>query len=206
MKSLLSRLLSTFKKIYKFFFIIDLKLIYFFSDTLVGYIFYIFCTFYGFFGCTGDNCRITHSLAAIFVVFMIGLVIQTYVLVKIPFTRHYLENLVSKDFIEKYLGKYTGSAAVVKMTKYLAPALSLVTAEVITANQQSERFLNAAKSTENNFYRDCEKTHRIPSDQDYKTMCRVRDEYIDKAAHSTGIISRGFASGFSSFFSSDQTK
>jgi hypothetical protein len=40
---------------------------------------------------------------------MISLIIQTYALVKIPFTRDYLENLVGKDVIEKYLGKYTGS-------------------------------------------------------------------------------------------------
>lgn len=201
MKSLLNKLLLTFKRINKFLFTIDIKLIYFFSDTLVGYSFYIFCMFYGFFGCTNDNCNITHSLAAIFVVFMIGLVIQTYILVKIPFARDYLENLVGKDLLEKYLGKYTGSEALAKAIKYMGPAVSLLAAETITANQQSERFLNAAKCTEENFYRDCEKTHHMPSDQDYKTMCKVRDEYINKAAHSNGIISRGLASSFSLFFS-----
>lgn len=197
MKSLLSRLSSRLNVIIKFFFVIDLKLIYFFSDTLVGYIFYIFCIFYGFFGCTNDNCNITHSLAAIFVVFMIGLTIQTYVLVKIPFTREYLKNLLGKDFLEKYLGKYTGFWALVKIVKYVVPAVGLVAAETITANQQSEKFLNAAKSTEKNFYRDCEKTHRLPSDQDHKAMCKVRDQYIDKAAHVNGIITRGFTSSFS---------
>ncbi len=103
MKTLLSKITSLFK----IYFSIDIKLIYFFSDTLPGYLFYLFCIFYGFFGCTGENCTITHSLAAIFVVIMIGLVIQTYILVKIPFTRKYLENLVGKDYLEKYLGKYT---------------------------------------------------------------------------------------------------
>ena len=45
------------------------------------------------------------------------------------------------------------------------------------------------------------KIHRMPSDQEYKTMSKVRDRYIDKAAHSTGVISRGFAAlSFSSFF------
>jgi hypothetical protein len=166
----------------------------------VGYIFYIKCIFYGFFGCTNDNWSITHSLAAFFVLFMIGLVIQTYVLVKIPFTRGYLESLVKKDFLEKYLGKYTGSGGLIKIVQYVGPAVSLIAAETFTANQQSEKFLSAAKCTEENFYRDCEKTHRIPTDQEHKTMCKVRDAYIDKAAHSSGIITRGFTSGFSSFF------
>lgn len=103
----MNSLLSTLNLIMKFFFTIEIKLIYFFADILPGYIFYIFCIFYGFFGCVGDNCNITHSLAAIFVIFMIGLVIQTYALVKIPFTHKYLEHLLNKDFLEKYLGKYT---------------------------------------------------------------------------------------------------
>lgn len=132
---------------------------------------------------------------------MIGLVIQTYVLVKIPFTRQYIESFVGKDFLEKHLGKYTGSGALVKIAKYVGRAVGLVAAETITANQQSERFLNAAKSTEQNFYRDCEKTHRMPTDQDYKAMFKVRDQYIDKAAHANGIITRGFTASFSSFFS-----
>ena len=198
MKLLLSKLLSTFNLINKFFFTIDIKLIYFFSDTLAGYIFYIFCIFYGFFGCTGDNCNITHSLAAIFVVFMIGLVIQTYALVKIPFTREYLENLVGKDVLEKYLGKYTGSEALTKIIKYVVPAIGLMAAETMTTNQQREGFLDAAKSTEENFYRDCKKTNCMPTDEDYKAMFKTRDEYINKAAHANGIITRGFARGFSS--------
>lgn len=193
MKSLLSRLSLRLNVIIKFLFVIDLKLIYFFSDTLVRYIFYIFCIFYGFFGCTNDNCNITHSLAAIFVVFMIGLVIQTYVLMKIPFTRAYLENLVGKDFLEKYLGKYTSSEALVKILKYIGPAVGLIAAETITSNQNHQRFLDAAKATEENFYRDCEKTHRIPTHEEYKIMFEARDKYINKAAYANGIISRGIA-------------
>jgi len=208
MKSVVSRLLSTFTKINKFLFTIDVKLIYFFSDTLIGYVFYIFCIFYGFFGCTNSNgnCNITHGLAAVFVIFMIGLVIQTYALVKIPFTRAYLENLVGKDFLEKYLGKYRSSEALAKILKYASPAVGLLVAETITANQEHQRFLNAAKATEENFFRDCATTHRIPTHDDYKAMFEVRDEYIKKAAHANGIISRGFTAGVTSFFSPDSPK
>ena len=85
----------------------DLQLLRFFSDNIFGYSFYIFCLFYGFFGCNHDvnPCNITHSLAAIFVCFLSGLMVQTYILVKIPFTRQYLENLVGKQYIENCLGK-----------------------------------------------------------------------------------------------------
>ena len=189
-------LYSLFNVIIRFFFTIDIKLISFFSDNLAGYIFYIFCIFYGFFGCVGDNCNITHSLAAIFVVFMIGLVIQTYGLVKIPFTREYLENLVKKDFIEKHLGNYTGSEALVKIFKYVGPAISLVAAETITANQQSNRFLRAAKLTEENFFNDFKKMNRIATDEEYQVMVKLRNEYLDKAANANGIIVRGLGRGF----------
>lgn len=117
MKSVVSRLLSTFTKINKFLFTIDVRLIYFFSDTLIGYVFYIFCIFYGFFGCQSENCKPTHLLAMLFALFMVGLMVQTYILLKIPYTRDYFENLVSKQYIEHYLGKYTGSEAFVKSIK-----------------------------------------------------------------------------------------
>ncbi len=34
---------------------------------------------------------------------------------------------------------------------------------------------------------------RIPTDQNYQKMCEKRNAYIDKAAHSNGIITRGLA-------------
>ena len=137
---------------------------------------------------------------------MINLVIQTYILVKIPFIRAYLKNLIGKDLLERYLSKYTGSDAVLKITKYLGSAVNLIASEVIIANRQSEAFLKAAKSTEKNFHRDCENTNHILSYQEYKEMIKVRDGYIDKAAHSTGVITRGFTAGVDSFSSSDSKK
>jgi hypothetical protein len=32
-----------------------------------------------------------------FALFMVGLMVQTYILLKIPYTHHYLENLLSKQ-------------------------------------------------------------------------------------------------------------
>ena len=77
---------------------IDIRLLCFFSSKF-GYGFYLWCMVYAFFGCTGNECKISHSLAAIFVLFLIGLMLQTYILLKIPFTRQYLENLVRQSYI-----------------------------------------------------------------------------------------------------------
>jgi len=88
----------------------------------------------------------------------------------------------------------------------MGPAVGLIAAETITSNQQHERFLNTAKATEENFYQDCEKTHRIPTHEQYKIMFEARDKYINKAAHANAIISRGIAANLTSFFSSDSSK
>ncbi len=205
MKSFSSKLLFIFHNLNRIFFVMDLQLIYFFADTVVGYFFYIFCIFYGFFGCTSDDCKITHSLAAIFVCFMIGLVIQTYIFVKIPFTRKYFESLVGKDYIEKYLGKYTGSESVVKIIKYVSPALILMTAETVTANQEYDKLSKAAELTEKNFMNDFKSRNTTPNDADYQEMYKVRDKYIYEAAHARGVVSRGFAASVHSFSSSDHT-
>lgn len=177
----------------KFLFKCDLRIISFFADNLFNYAFYIFCIFYGFFGCISPNCVLTNSLAAIFVAFLIGLVIQTYILIKIPFTRAYLENLVSKNYIEKYLGKYTGSEATLKLIKYIAPAASLALVEHYTANIVETKNLSAAKLTEENFYFDHQKSGSVPSKEKVLEMRATRDNYIKQAANSTGVISRGFA-------------
>lgn len=183
----------------KFLFKCDLKLISFFSDNLFGYIFYIFCIFYGFFGCQSENCNITHSLATIFVLTMIGLVLQTYILVKIPFTRDYLENLLGKNYIENHLGKYTGSEAVIKLLKYMGPALSLGVTDHVTASLLADRYYFAANLVEENFHSDYEKMGKLFNEVEFNEMRQQRDKYLKQAANAKGIISRGFAAGASKF-------
>ena len=172
---------------------IDLRLLGFFSDNIFRYAFYLWCLLYGFFGCSGNKCTISHSLAAIFVLFLVGLILQTYILLKIPFIRQYLENLVGKNYIEKCLGKYTGTDALVKLLKYCGPVVTLTGAELITANIQAERQFEAARQAKRVF----DETHKaagsLPSFKERKENANLQLDYIEKASNAKGIITRGFA-------------
>ena len=193
MKKLSLVLTTTTKLLLKLSFKLDLKLLYFFSDNLVGYLFYIFCIFYGFFGCQSENCDPTHLVAMLFSLFMMGLMIQTYILLKIPYTRDYLQNLVGKEYIEQYLGKYSGSAAIGKLFKYVGPAIAIGTVEAASSTMESNRCLKAAHETEENFKAKCEFLHKLPTEAEYMEMEKVRDGYIRKSTEATGVVSKSFA-------------
>ena len=174
---------------------IDLRLISFFSDNLFGYAFYLFCLIYGFFGCSSNdnNCTIFHSLAAIFVCCLIGLTIQTYALVKIPYTKAYLENLIGKNYIEQYLGKYTVSESLVKIFKYVGPWIALTGAELITAKAEASRQFEAARLTKEMFDDMHNQAGSMPSLEELKEIRKEYAKYIEKASNAKGVISRGFA-------------
>ena len=190
LKNLLNKLI--YNDILRFLVKTDIRLLCFFS-TKFGYGFYLWCILYGFFGCSNNECTIFHSLAAIFVLFLIGLMLQTYILLKIPFTRQYLENLVGQSYIEKYLGKYTGSKALITLLKYCGPAITLTGAELITANIEAERQFAAAREVKQVF----DETNKLagfePSLEEIKQNSELQLNYIKKASNAKGIISRGFA-------------
>jgi hypothetical protein len=194
LKNTVKFLTNTTNLYIKFFFKLDLKLVFFFSDTLIGYVFYIFCIFYGFFGCQSENCKPTHLLAMLFALFMVGLMVQTYILLKIPYTRDYFENLVSKQYIEHYLGKYTGSEAFVKSIKYLGPMFAVGIVEKLTADMEANRCMTAAKIAEENFDKDNARMHKIPNEAEIAQMQKIRDEYQQRATRATGVISKSFSS------------
>lgn len=183
----------TINPIMKFLFQFDLRFISFFSDNLFGYSFYIFCVVYGFFGCSGDSCTIPHSCAAIFAVFTVSLTIQTYLLVKIPFTRAYLENLLGATYIEKYLGKYTGSEALAKVAKHTLPILALGVTEHFTASSEAARYYKAADSVEKKFTEHHLSIGSQPSIEQHEAMVKQCYNLVEKAANAKGIITRGFA-------------
>ncbi len=148
---------------------------------------------YGFFGCTGDECKTSHSLAAIFVLFLIGLMLQTYILLKILFTGQYLENLVGQSYIEKYLGKYTGSQALITLLKYCGPAITLTGAELITANIEAETQFKAAREVKRVFNGTNKLAGLEPSLEETKQNDELQLNYIQRASNATGIVTRGFA-------------
>jgi hypothetical protein len=190
MQNILLFVKKNFFKLFKLSMIFDIKLIYYFSSFFPGYLFYLFCIFYGFFGCSGENCHVTHGLACGFALFMVGLVIQTYLLLKIPYTRNFLENLIGKSYLIKYLGEYTGSEAVVKITKYVAPALTTLLIDMVTATTEENRYMRAAKQVQINFDDDNKIMNHIPSATEFRDAMKQRDIYIGKAAEAKGIFSR----------------
>jgi hypothetical protein len=171
----------------------DIRLLCFFSDNIFGYGFYLWCLFYGFFGCSRDDCTISHSLAALFVLFLFGLMLQTYILLKIPFTREYLENLVGQSYIEKYLGKYTGSEMLIKLFKYCGPVIAAAGAELLTANIEAQRQFEAAQQAQRIFDQHHKAAGSLPSVEELKQNADLQLEYVKKASNAKGIISRGFA-------------
>lgn len=86
---------------------VQLKIIWFFTNTLIGYALFVFLFIYGFFGCLHGECMPSNSISALIATVIIYSTLELYILVKIPFTREYLENLLGKDFIIAHLGQYT---------------------------------------------------------------------------------------------------
>lgn len=73
----------------------------------------------------------------IFVFIVAGLTLQWYILVKIPITQRFLESWIKKDYIISYLGKYTGSRALVKLAVTLKPVVGVAGAEIVTKSQDA---------------------------------------------------------------------
>ena len=87
----------------KVLFSIMLKVIWFFTDTIFGYSIFLFAFFYGFFGCTYGNCNLSHTLVAVFAITITTTVVETYILIKIRFSKAYLENILERKFIIDHL-------------------------------------------------------------------------------------------------------
>ncbi len=111
------------------YFELHIRLVHFFSKTMIGYSFYIFCFFYGFFGCHGTTCGSSNLLASYFAVIMISLSSEIWFIVKIPITRKWLAQLVGEDYIIKYLGEYTSTLS---LFRYLTPVAAITAAEILT--------------------------------------------------------------------------
>ncbi len=195
MKYKLKKILTflTINPVMKFLFQFDLRLVSFFSDNKAGYIFYLFCVLYGFFGCSGNNCTVSHFCAAIFVIFTATVTLQTYLLVQIPFTRAYLENLLGIAYIEKYFGKYNGSEVLIKLAKHTAPILVLCLTEYITANSEAARCYEASNSVIKNFNEFHSDAGSQPSMEERKAIMKESISLIHKAVDAKGLVSKGVA-------------
>ena len=82
---------------------IDIKLIYFVTNTGWGYFLYI-CALSVIFGTKTHQGGLFFLLCLVFSCYVISTALFLFVLVKTPLTRKYLRNLFGEDFLVKHLG------------------------------------------------------------------------------------------------------
>lgn len=95
-----------FKYCLKMYLKLHIILIYFFIETKIGYSFYLFFVLYGFFGFDETNYHESHDFASLFVLYIIKTTIELWLLFTIPFTKKYLDQLLTEKYIVRYLGGY----------------------------------------------------------------------------------------------------
>jgi len=169
------------------YFKLTIRLVHFFSKTYVGYSIYIFCFFYGFFGCHGTTCGLSHSLAGYFTFLMISLAFEIWILVKIPATRKFLDQLVGADYIIKYLGKFTGS---ISMLRYISPIVAVAVAEGLTQSIESANNRINAKAPLDEYWKNVEKSGNPhdPKSSKYAEATKRSHELLSKPAQ--GIFTK----------------
>ncbi len=95
-----------FKSLLKIYFKFNTRLVHFFVGTKIGFAFYVLCIVYHFY----SHNDINNTILANFNTFLFYLIINTSVglwfLLKIPFSRRFLEGLLTKKYLIRYLGKY----------------------------------------------------------------------------------------------------
>lgn len=193
----LKKILSTGQNFLFFFLKIILKsdifVIYFFTNTFIGYCIYIFCLFYGFFGCFDGNCDMSNFYATMLVIVVFSTTLQTYILLKIPSSRKFVELIVGNDFIESYLGKYSGSTAA-SMAKVATPVLVAAAAEMSTSWHAEVQRDNAVQGIRDQFYDDYKRIGRQVdlSSKDFKQMKHDTMHLMKQKPH--GIITQGMKS------------
>lgn len=176
---------------FKYFTMVEIITLYFFAYTFIGYCISIFCFFYGFFGCLGNDCNITHFLSAMLVITALSISLQTYIVLKIPSSRKYMEFLVGKEFLESYLGKYVSTAAATGLSKMALPVLCAGVIEVATITT-GEYFKNYnIDKTRQRYYNDLA-NHNQSSDMNskaYKKLTQECRKIAKKPVH--GVLTQG---------------
>ena len=136
-KNIFSKIFYMNTLYFKYYFKFKLKFVWFFTDTIIGYCIYIFCMAYGVTGLSSNHNLVIKAQCSIFAITVVGLVIQTYILVKIPFTKQFLENWIGKQYIIDHLGEYSGSRAIFKLISTTVPIAGFLGTELATKSYDS---------------------------------------------------------------------
>lgn len=159
---------NTSLKILKIYFKFTIRLVHFFTENTLAYLLYIFLIAYGCYGGRDTNVyEPSHFIAFFIVLYLWGSAFELYVLCKIPKTRRFLDNLVTKEYVTKYLGEHTSSKL---LLKYSVPMIALGSLEVFTAREA----FNANTAQLNDTY---DKTHGADGEKwDAKTKAAYHKE------------------------------
>ena len=129
--------------IFKLYFKVNIRLLHFITENMFGYLVYLFVMVYGTYGGRDTGVYETSHYISLFItMYLLGQAVELYVLCKIPFTRKLLDNLLTKEYILKYLGEHTMSKLFLKMA---VPLVGTAAIEVYTAEQSLERNSDAVK-------------------------------------------------------------
>ena len=186
LKNLLQTCWSTIKLSVKvttiFYLKFNIRLTHFFIETKIGYSFFLFSTLYGLFGCSSaETCHVTHALATLLVLYIMSTVAELWFLVKIPFTRKILDQLLTKEYILKYMGEHSYTKAAFKtfLTVIGAVALESGTSHV-------EHIQNTANSRHpmDDYYKALEVKQEKPdfNAREYKDAIKERNFHLHKKA------------------------
>ena len=191
LNNLIKRYWSEIRPFIKFtvtlYFKLNIILVYFFSRTYIGFGFYLFCFFYGLFGCHATTCQLSNFLAGSFALLMISLSAEIWIFVKIPITRKWLGQLVGENFILKYLGKYTST---VSLFRYLSPVIAITTLEILTHSAESANNRINAKAPLDEYWKNVEKSGiaHDPNLKKYAEATKRSFEILNKPVH--GIFTK----------------
>lgn len=107
-----------------------IRLLYAVSGSKVLYSIYIFLMTYSIFGCKGNvDCNISHYVALLIALYVMGTSIELYILCYISRTRIFLDNLVGKDSIIKYKAASTRQFLKIYSVVFVLTACDIITAQ-----------------------------------------------------------------------------
>ena len=161
----------------------SIKFLWFITNTTVGYTFYIF-TVSAFFSHEMD---LWSACSFFFVLFTLGLAMETFVLVKIPLTRRFLDQLLGKEFIIDHLGKHTATTT---LFKALGPIILFGAANEMAKEMEFKRNWDAAENYERGVDKVNEKHGYQPSREEDLELQKQLNDVRGRPVHGMGDVLR----------------
>ena len=81
---------------------INIRILHLFINSFLSYLVYIFLVAYSLYGVKGSDCNNTHVVSIFITSYFVITSVKLYVLCKVPVTRKFLDDLLTKEYIIKY--------------------------------------------------------------------------------------------------------